>query len=1143
MRRLLVLLTVLLGLAGPALALTPGQRILLLGNPKSAAAGSPGSPLSVAISSLTFTSTTDLTPSQLVAGWTADVTLASVTKAGSTSAYNFGSDTPGSNKLNFTVQSPGYICTSSACTENFTTTRTIYADAVLRETYPNGTSPTEAQSGANAVVSVAFNDYVFNGDVESCNATFGSGLYTDLHGVVSLAKSGVCVTNNSTTLPTWPTPICAWVTPPAQRYDGTANVTNEIECGHQRGIAGALITATDAGSHSISHVATALAPSKLQTSTTCTFTNGSAQGTSCSNTSGFIVGERVTVPGVPGEPMVSAITSSTITLGAAATCVTTLNSGTITINGTPATGTALADGAFNGASISDTNVLTPVGVASITARPLQAAITYNGSTPLQAQSVALTTNATVVTAASAHACTINHVYQGTTGTQTITAGNPAWDYQVIFTTTDFASLSTDGILTFRAQAYPSIGSTVLDSQVGYGVYATGNSSDGCDWQALNVGNCASGQKFATNGTDVSPNFHSLWAYLDSAKHYSPVWVWVDGTGGGTPTVSTSSAADPGAGTGRWSTAFAAISAIKTANNVAGRGSHNDINGAIFCFVNKGSAYAGFGGNLSTSVTSPSKPGIGLTSATAGGNCSLAPSSNSDLTVQITNSSNDQVATNTTVANLQLEGTTTILIGADQVLTTAFPVTEVVFNNDWIVPGGAAVLSRIGLMQFYNNLIDESGHEGNVLKEQGSNSTAAIPELGNTIYGGSYTANVGTWYVYGGNANVTQNMQVSMPPSFTAANSVPQPLSQVFVSNKFMGQLLALAWGGGTGNSILNNALFVNNVCESDFSTNGSGAQNPCVQQDADNTIAPSTNIVSRYNSWIGSRYNFQYLEGTNLAYGTTCANSGGSLTSGTYNVYVTYGQPAGGGTETSISPMSSCTTTGTGTVTIKLQPDNQGRKAWVYLGTGSPPTTYGQVGGVDQAAITIGNGLSLVLTTTGSSATPNTSLPQFNEIKTQYSRQFDIYTEINIKGDYFNAPGFGQSGARVGNWDGRFGVNTIGQTVINGNANVSYPASYQSWYGDYVGYLGDVPASQASTTARVSFADDRSWGDGVLTGTKTPTPTATGLAFGNYCILNTSPHGLSQVPAGSMAWSVDILGNARLNDGTGAAGAYEVGCQ
>jgi hypothetical protein len=124
--------------------------------------------------------------------------------------------------------------------------------------------------------------------------------------VTSNAKSGITVTNNSSLA--YPRPVGVVVNPPGERIGSGQTYVVEFAAGQAYGqgglpLGGAVITAYDAGqAHSVAKTISAPTISTRQLSTSCTGTNGSAVLTGCADTSGFIVGMRLTVPGIPGQP-------------------------------------------------------------------------------------------------------------------------------------------------------------------------------------------------------------------------------------------------------------------------------------------------------------------------------------------------------------------------------------------------------------------------------------------------------------------------------------------------------------------------------------------------------------------------------------------------------------------------------------------------------------------------------------------------------------------------------------------------------------------------------------------------------------------------------------------------------------------------
>jgi hypothetical protein len=116
-------------------------------------------------------------------------------------------------------------------------------------------------------------------------------------------------------------------------------------------------------------------------------------------------------------------------------------------------------------------------VATITSETLTADVTQAST---KATAAKIHTGATTVTAAAAHACTINHVFQGSTGSVTVTAGDPVQVYSASFTAAELTGASlADGLIAFRAQGYPVAGDVILDTQ-------TGGDGTRCDWWFKNV---------------------------------------------------------------------------------------------------------------------------------------------------------------------------------------------------------------------------------------------------------------------------------------------------------------------------------------------------------------------------------------------------------------------------------------------------------------------------------------------------------------------------------------------------------------------------------------------------------------------------------------------------------------------------------
>lgn len=131
--------------------------------------------------------------------------------------------------------------------------------------------------------------------------------------------------------------------------------------------------------------------------------------------------------------------------------------------------------------------------------------------------------------------------------------------------------------------------------------------------------------------------------------------------------------------------------------------------------------------------------------------------------------------------------------------------------------------------------------------------------------------------------------------------------------------------------------------------------------------------------------------------------------------------------------------------------------------------------------------------------------------------QYNLLKEYNNKSDLF-APA---NANRTGNWEHRFGVNNKGNHWITAAADASTTGSASAWVGDYMG-LRTTCATATSFTSDASF-------------------TGTALGGGNYLPTGTITHLQNKVAAGEAAYPVDIRNTARLNNGGGSCGAYEVG--
>lgn len=1202
-----------------ALWLTPGlvlaQSLTLFG---AGSAGSvpAGTPLSLTVSSSLWTSNTDLTPvSQYINGWTADLTLKATTIAGSTGAYNCGSQA--SPKLSFTDTSPGFDSSGNATT----VARTIYCTSWLRQTYANQTLPTEGQTGAgsaDAKISLTFNDFVYASDGLS-SATILASLYG---GTPANVAGSVAITNSSAR--TYPRPIGVWVTEPGRRLDGSTSATIEFFVGHAyaqgtKPVSAVKITMSD-GTHTVTKTVSALTASTRQLATTCTATNGSNVLTSCGSTAGFIVGMRLTVPGIPGQPKVLSIDSATqMTLGVTTTC-TPSTLGAESCGATPGAGEALADGVFAGSLITDAHLTgSPVtvtlpsgtctstasttmnctamaagqftvgsyvtgtgltagdyvtacpaaGCGSVgagvlgnytisTARTVSGTITGSiiggrpGSTSVI--TVGISTSATIGTASSG-TVTFQHTYQGSTGTVTVTSGNPVPVYAATFTSGDFSGF-TDGVIWFRAKAYPVIGDVILDTLLG-------NDNTGCDWWYVNVsgtggaGVCDSGNA-AWFGTDnaagadfITPNLHNLWAYLDAAGAYAPRYAWVSGTAGGAPAVQTTSA-DPGAAA-YYASASTALTALKTYYN-ANKG-HNDANGGVVCYLAAGSPYSGNGASI-VSSTVANKPTLIFTSVLSGSACPASGAAGSDTAnVNLTHNAtaaNNNIGPISRYSNVTMSDNGIIQQGADaQRPTTALTTMAVYDGVIFRTTGGGgtnpSLIFRIGNWYTFNSLIDESVGEGNFFKP---NAVTGAPgmTLGSTLICGSYTARVAAFNLYNQLGNDAWACSPNQVTDLSATNYTIQPTGIVMAFNKWMGTFATVGIQGG---GPVYNVVHVNNIIEP--INNASGVL-PALQISSDNINTPLANVVRQYDTVVGARANIDYLEGVPQVYASATNTS--TFSAGSYFVQIAYARTNNPTVQSSTDGINlTNTTTGvvisgtTKSISLDL-PCDPNYVAYVYVGTAITGSgnaqslgNYATVNSADATQLPMCQTVLITGTGTAHAAPSISTTTGHNELKTSFFQRFNIDQNFNMKNDVYGQAA-GQSGSfgtggRVGNWEGRWHVGDIGNVYVNGTA-------IGAGYGPTTG-LGEVACylctynttNTAADITWVKYKSDRSYGSSQTN----PTYPALNLGEGNYCPDTSITNAKGLVPTGMAAWPTDIQGSARLSGSNAWAGAYEGTCQ
>lgn len=1180
-------------------------------------------PSAVLISSalLPALGTTDLgSAAHLVSdGWTVDVTLHATTDASPTFAHYAGLyqpsytaplagmlPSPSSNFMHFTDTRPGYACVAgvgNGCTVG-TVATTVYGTVPLRQPYGvSGSStsfnnPITSTSGADLVVSLALSDPVFAGDSVG-SVTFASGFY-NYDGAHPSPAANVAPTQG--VLPNYPPPIMSWVTTPGQYFAATAGFTVEVNCvaaaygpttGSQT-CAGVAVTASD-GTHSVTRTTNAMALSLSQVSATGTANNGSNVITGMASTDGFNLNDRVTIGGggVPIPATIIAKTATSLTLGDNATAdFTTGAPGTITLDA-PASGNgqAFADGAYVGASISGANINAGISAATIQAAAgatralINANLTYSGSNPKFVTKAVLTTNATATTLGSAQAVTINENYLGVTGTVTVYKGVPHYDYQVTFPAGDFSgTLTTKGNVSFEAKGYAQYGGNITDSALGAGAMnVPGTTPDGCDWFAVNVGSCTAPSQFAAAGTDVSPNFHNLWTNDDTS--YSPVYCYVASTGTGTTEAATCNTTGIAPATGCTTTCaaspFVTLASVKAFNNARSPNPHNDLNGIVYSYISTGSpvTYAGFGGSISASIT-VKKPGVILTSVVSGGTATPYGTSQTDpvdVVLGFSSATNNTLGGTDYLNGITLSAASEALVGLDATAPTAFPVTEIVFNNDIFTPtSAAALLFRIGVWHMRNSQVNEGSFNADILSPSGSLTNSPGSVAYSTLVLGKYNAvPTGVWTSFNGWGNVAFNGGPSMATSTATASSFAQELSSFFADNRFINYAGGGIMQGQSPNVPVMNLALVNNQCEY------VAGVSPCLYYSADGTFTPMYNNIDMLNSFIGARGNHDYQEGAPIADATALGTSGSLTNSTTYSYAVTLTNPGGAIEDAFDGPFGTIAVPAgagaAGSITISLPPINLpgnpeggARSAYFYLVSGSGSITTGSTtlatvtGCATQPCPVPAAGQSFVLTAVSATSRPLPALVScvlpspwvgWMGLKIRQIEQLNLRSEAPIKNDTYSFSGTcattsWASGGRLGNWDSHYGVSKIGNVTVIGSlgGGGGLGTGPQGWTGMYTGW-GSLPSVATGSAlggyGALIFLDDRSCGFsttpscGVVPTAAPVTVYGTDIGDGDYCLNHTSPGGLALVPSGYQRWPIDLYGVARLNNGNGSAGAIE----
>ena len=136
--------------------------------------------------------------------------------------------------------------------------------------------------------------------------------------------------------------------------------------------------------------------------------------------------------------------------------------------------------------------------------------------------------------------------------------------------------------------------------------------------------------------------------------------------------------------------------------------------------------------------------------------------------------------------------------------------------------------------------------------------------------------------------------------------------------------------------------------------------------------------------------------------------------------------------------------------------------------------------------------------------------------KKRSTLRFNLFDEYNVKGDLFS-PTTLPTG-RVGNWRTRYSVGAKGNVAGGSTAGGDVAPVPASWLGDYW-------EASSSPDATPVYADNKGG--------------ATAAGGGDYHLTGETNAAFARVPAGLAVLAHDLDGNARRNDGGGAAGAYE----
>jgi hypothetical protein len=148
--------------------------------------------------------------------------------------------------------------------------------------------------------------------------------------------------------------------------------------------------------------------------------------------------------------------------------------------------------------------------------------------------------------------------------------------------------------------------------------------------------------------------------------------------------------------------------------------------------------------------------------------------------------------------------------------------------------------------------------------------------------------------------------------------------------------------------------------------------------------------------------------------------------------------------------------------------------------------------------------------------------------------KYNVWDNYNSKSDYFSLGG-GQGS--VGNWSYQYSVGNFGNVSLFGDVQRDPTSSPRNSAVD--AYLGCawLPSSEYNLgRTALGFSQAQIM---AMFGNWTTKPQASPVLGGDYRPKATATYIKSRVPAGAAVLRYDITGAARLNNGVGAAGAYE----